>query len=105
VGDKLLLGGPELGIDASALTAWTRSSLLLLRGEHDRFRDRHLRTGPEADAQGHTRWERAANMLAAGQAYDPGCCWELIDVPAATHSEQQMAPAVQDRWQPQVSST
>ncbi len=96
---------PDLGIDRTALTTWTRRSLLLLRGENDRDRDEHLRTGPEADAQGCTRWDRAAHMLAAGQAYDPHCCWELIDVHEATHSEQEMAPAVQARWQAQAEST
>lgn len=89
---------PELDIDRTTLTAWTRRPLVLMRGEHDRVRDEHLRTGPEADAQGPTRWDRAAHMLAAGQAFDHLCRWELIDVPAAAHHEQQMAPAAQSVW-------
>ncbi len=89
---------PGLDIDRTVLTAWTRRPIVLMRGGCDRVRDEHLRTAPEADAQGLTRWDRAAHMLAAGQAYDPRCRWELIDVPAASHSEQDMAPAVQAQW-------
>ncbi len=89
---------PALGVDQAALTRWLRRPLVLLRGEHDRHRDEHLRVGPAADAQGRTRWDRAAHMLAVGLAQDPDCRWELVEVAGAGHNEQEIAPAVQDRW-------
>jgi len=91
-------GHRRLGIDDAALRRFTRHPLLLVRGDHDRERDEHLRVGPSADAQGRTRWDRAAHMLAAGRAHDPFCTWELLDIPQAGHHEHQIAPIVQDRW-------
>ncbi len=89
---------PDLGVGDAALLRWTQQPLVLLRGEHDRARDDVLRVGPEADAQGLTRWDRAAHMFAAGRSHDPLCRWELIDVPGAGHHEYEMAPLVQDWW-------
>lgn len=89
---------PDLGIDRPAMSAWTRRPIVLMRGEHDRLRDEHLRTDPEADAHGRTRWDRAATMLAAGRAYDDGCRWQLVDVLGAGHDERAIAPAVQALW-------
>lgn len=89
---------PGLHLDQAAADRWTRLPLVLLRGEHDRERDEHLRVGALADAQGRNRFERAAHALAVARARDPGCRWQLVDVPGAGHSEHQMAPVVQERW-------
>ncbi len=96
---------PELGVDELTLTRWTRRPITFLRGEHDRDRDEHLRVDPGADAQGRTRWERAAHMLAAGGRWDADCRWELVDVLGVGHHEHEMAPIVQARWSLSGDST
>lgn len=89
---------PRLPLDDGALERWLRLPVVLLRGELDRERDEHLRVGPGADDQGRDRWERAAHVLAVARARDPGCRWQLVDVPGVGHHEHEMAPVVQRRW-------
>lgn len=89
---------PRLPLDDGAAERWLRLPIVLLRGEHDRERDEHLRVGRRADDQGRNRWERAAHVLAVARARDPGCRWQLVDVPGAGHHEHEIAPVVHRRW-------
>jgi len=90
---------PQLAIDPGTLRAWTRRDLVLLRGERDVRRDPHLRCDAATDAQGPTRWHRAAHMLERARAADPGTRWRLIDVAGAGHHHTAMARATQALWE------
>lgn len=91
------LAHPALGLDGRA-PSWLRTPLTLMRGSRDVVRDEHLRTSPEAEAQGPTRFHRAAHMLDRARARDPGSPWRLLDVPGAGHEHAAMARATQQRW-------
>jgi poly(3-hydroxybutyrate) depolymerase len=77
------------------VAAWARRPLVLMRGTADVVRDEHLRTTPQAQAQGPHRYARAATMLRAGHAVSAECRWLLLDVPGAGHDFTAMAPAAQ----------
>ncbi len=81
--------------DVGGIRRWTRAPLHLMRGNLDVERDATLRVTPRADRQGPDRWTRAATMHAAGHAADPGCTWELHDVPGVGHHFAPMAQAAQ----------
>jgi poly(3-hydroxybutyrate) depolymerase len=75
--------------------SYTREHLVIMRGEGDVVRDDNLRTEPGAEAQGHTRFERAGFAYAAARATDPDTNWQLIDVPGADHDQVTMSAAAQ----------
>ena len=87
---------PALRFPADQVRAWTRRHLVLLRGARDTVRDPNLRTTPLADAQGANRYQRAGHMYRAGHAADPGCAWELVEVPGIEHDFVGMSIAAQD---------
>jgi pimeloyl-ACP methyl ester carboxylesterase len=89
---------PLLGFSRRDLRDWTRRPLVLMRGALDLERDPDLRTTPEAEAQGATRFERAGRMLERAQALDSDCRWRLVDVPGVDHDYLKMIPATQARW-------
>lgn len=89
---------PALGFDRLALQRWTRRDLSLLRGGRDNQRDEHLRRDAPADAQGPTRWHRAAHMLERARAADPATRWRLVDIAGAGHEHAAMARATQQLW-------
>lgn len=86
----------KLTISTHDLRRWTARSLILMRGARDTQRDECLRAAPLAEAQGRTRWERAAFMLSAARAFDPDTRWRLVDVPEAGHDHATMAAAAQE---------
>lgn len=86
---------PALAFTAADVAAWATRPLVLMRGTADVVRDEHLRATPEAEAQGPSRYARAAAMHRAGHAVDPACRWGLVDVPGAAHEYAAMAPAAQ----------
>lgn len=92
------LGHPRLGLWDVRARAWLQAPLTLMRGSRDVVRDEHLRTKPEAEAQGPTRFDRAAHMLDRARALDPNTRWRLLDVPGAGHEHAAMAKATQQRW-------
>lgn len=87
------LDDPLLQFTDADVRGFTRRPLIFMRGSDDVERDDHLRTSPEAEAQGANRFERAASMLRAGRAADPACRWSLVDVPGAGHEPSKMAAA------------
>lgn len=86
---------PELSFSDDQVRRWVSTPLIFMRGELDRQRDEHLRTTPLADAQGDSRWARAAHMLQWGRAVDPDTSWRLIDVAGSAHDHSAMAIAAQ----------
>lgn len=86
---------PALSISAEQVRRWISTPIIFMRGELDRQRDEHLRTTPQADAQGETRWDRAAHMLEAARAVEPATPWRLIDVAGSAHDHSVMAIAAQ----------
>jgi len=86
---------PKLNFTKEDLNRYTRKRLILLRGTDDTGRGESLRTTPEADWQGLTRFERAESMFDAVLKFDPKSRWKLIDVPNAAHEQQKMALAAQ----------
>ena len=77
------------------LTDYTNKQMIIMRGALDIERAENLRTTPDADAQGLTRFERAGYMFAKGKAVNPRSNWQLIDVPNADHDQAKMALAAQ----------
>lgn len=86
---------PLLSFTPADVARWAGGDLVLMRGERDVLRDEHLRTAPGADAQGPSRYHRAARMLRAGHAASRACRWRLVDVPGAGHDHLAMAPVAQ----------
>lgn len=82
-------------ISKQQLLDWTNANLILMRGTADIQRTESLRQTPEADAQGRTRFERAAFMFAKIKAFNPNTRWTLIDVPGVAHDQKGMAAAAQ----------
>lgn len=82
---------PELDLGATV----TREHLVLMRGQLDTERGDDVRSEPEAEAQGRTRYHRAGFVHAAARAADPSTNWQLIDVPGAEHDHKAMAAAAQ----------
>jgi len=89
---------PRLGIGGRKAREWTTRPLVLMRGTLDILRDPHLRRTPEAEAQGATRYERAARMLAAAGELNPQTRWRLLDIEDAGHDHAEMARGAQERW-------
>jgi alpha-beta hydrolase superfamily lysophospholipase len=89
---------PLLDLSRRRLLDWTRRPLVLMRGTQDVTWDPHLRTTPEAEAQGVNRFERAGCMLRRARALDPICRWRLVDVPGVDHDHMKMIPATQACW-------
>jgi len=89
------LAHPGLHFTPADVVAWAARPLVLMRGCADIERDEHLRTTPEADAQGPHRFARAAAMHRAGHAAAAECRWRLVDVPFAAHDFAAMVPAAQ----------
>jgi pimeloyl-ACP methyl ester carboxylesterase len=89
---------PLLHFARRQLLDWTRRPLVVMRGTRDVGWDPHLRTTPEAEAQGANRFERAACMLRTARAFDPSCGWRLVDVPGVDHDHLKMIPASQAHW-------
>jgi hypothetical protein len=85
------LQNPVLHLGAS----YTREHLVIMRGGQDDVVDDQVRTDPGAEAQGHTRFERAGFAYAAAPATDPHTNWQLIDVPRADHDQIAMSAAAQ----------
>jgi len=88
----------QLGFDRLALERWTRRDIVLLRGEREVRRDEHLRRDRGAEAQGPTRWHRAAHMIQRARASDPATRWRLLEVAGAGHDHRAMAHATQRLW-------
>lgn len=89
---------PRLGIGDGKAREWTTRPLVLMRGTLDILRDPHLRGTPEAEAQGTTRYERAALMLAAAHELNPQTRWRLLDIADAGHDHAEMARGAQESW-------
>jgi hypothetical protein len=83
-----------LDVDRADLVAWTRRMLVVMRGTADTLRT-GLPARAAAEAQGPTRFARAAMAVEAAKKVEPRVAWWLLDVPGAGHDPMAMAPAAQ----------
>lgn len=88
----------QLNMDSRKAQEWTTRPLVLMRGTVDTLRDPHLRSTPQAEAQGVNRYERAARMLVAAREVNSQTRWRLLDVEGAGHDQAEMARGAQERW-------
>ena len=82
-------------ISQKDLLDWTNRNLVIMRGTADIERTESLRQTPEADAQGQTRFERAAFMLHKIKTLNPQTKWQMFEVPDVAHDQKGMALAAQ----------
>ena len=83
----------RLSFTPEDVARWASRPVVLMRGTLDVGRDIHLRTTPEAMAQGPDRFRRAAWMHGRIKRVDPGSPWRLVDVPGVGHDDRLMARA------------
>ena len=82
-------------VTGADLRRWTQAPMVIMRGTADTLRTPPFRTTAAADAQGLTRFARAAYMMQAARTADPATRWRMIDVPGVGHDQARMAPAGQ----------
>ncbi len=85
----------KLSFSNADLINWTNKNIMILRGTDDILRTDNLQKGPEADAQGQNRYERAGFMYDKIKAINPKSNWRLIDAPKVGHDQVRMAIAAQ----------
>jgi poly(3-hydroxybutyrate) depolymerase len=83
----------RLSFTPEDVRTWAARPVVLMRGTLDVRRDLHLRTTPEAMAQGPNRFQRAAWMHAHIHRVEPHSGWRLVDVPGMGHDDRLMARA------------
>jgi poly(3-hydroxybutyrate) depolymerase len=83
----------RLSFTPEDVARWASRPVVLMRGTLDVGRDIHLRTTPEAMAQGPDRFERAAWMHGRIKRIDSSSPWRLVDVPGVGHDDRLMARA------------
>jgi poly(3-hydroxybutyrate) depolymerase len=86
------------GVTEDVLAGYFARDLVVLLGDADTNReDEDLRKSPEAELQGKHRYDRGHTFyrVARAKAEDIGVDfgWRLVEVPGATHSNAEMAPA------------
>ena len=91
-------GLKDAGVPEEVLPGYLARDVVVLLGDADISRDdENLRKTPEADRQGHHRYERGHNfyLLAKTRAESLGVDfgWRLQEVPGAIHSNAGMTPA------------
>ncbi len=83
----------ELPFTLADLRRFARQPLTIMRGTRDTGRDLDLRTTPAAEAQGSSRYERAAHAVATARRADSRTTWRLVDVTGVAHDWAAMAVA------------